>query len=290
MNSKKEINGFVKYTKKPNTISKGTLYTKIIKVNVLNKDKERLVRVYLPSNYDFNNPNKRFPVMYMMDGKNLFDDHTSFVGEWHVDETIEKYVEQNGKGLIVVGIDSAQTEKDRMLEMLIKAKGNELKGKKDAKETFGYGDILADYIFNELKPMIDDTFYTLKDKENTAVGGSSMGGLYAFYLGMKYYEKVSFSLCFSPAFLLYKAKFFKEELSKGIKENKKYGKFFFFCGGIGLEKRILPLTNYTVNYLSKIGFDEKQVRYIYDSSAIHNEGPWTTYYDVGIKCWGILEK
>ena len=39
---------------------------------VLNKDKERLVRVYLPSNYDFNNPNKRFPVMYMMDGKNLF--------------------------------------------------------------------------------------------------------------------------------------------------------------------------------------------------------------------------
>ena len=60
MKKVKEINGFKLYNKKPNTISKGALYIKEIYVDVNNEDKKRLIRVYLPSNYDFENPNKRF--------------------------------------------------------------------------------------------------------------------------------------------------------------------------------------------------------------------------------------
>ena len=287
----KEINGFKLYTTKPNTISKGALYTKEVFVNVKNEDKNRLVRVYLPSNYEFDNPNKRFPVMYMMDGKNLFDDHTSFVGEWHVDETIEKYVKLNGKGMIVVGIDSSKDDMGRTNEMLPESKHYVERFEEfEDKVLDGYGSILADYIFNELKPMIDNTFHTLTDKANTGVGGSSMGGLYAFYMGSKFKDKVDFSLCFSPAFLLYKENAFKAELEAKITSPNEFGKYFFFCGGIGLETRIEPLTAYTYNYLNSIGFDSKQVRYIFDSAAVHNEGPWTYYFDVAIKHWGILEK
>lgn len=285
-----KIEGFKIYDKTPNTISKGTLYIKTVHVNVLNDDKERLIRVYLPSNYEFDNPQKRFPVMYMMDGKNLFDDHTSFVGEWHVDETIEKYVELNKKGMIVVGIDSAMNGTDRCLEMLIESEKYDYKDElKPFKGMKGYGSILAKYIIEELKPMIDNTFYTLKDKDNTGVGGSSMGGLYSFYMAMKYHDKIGFSLCFSPAFLLYKSKHFKEQINQKINDNKKYGKFFFFCGGVGLEKDILPLTNFTVKQLERKGFDENQIRYIYDSTAVHNERPWTFYFDVALDYWGILK-
>lgn len=286
----KEIGCFKLYTKKPNTISKGSLYTTTIKVDVKNEDKERIVRVYLPSNYEFDNPNKRFPVMYMMDGKNLFDDHTSFVGEWHVDETIEKYVKLNQKGMIVVGIDSSKSDIGRMLEMLPESNHYAKKHTEQPDDLMGYGSILAKYIFEELKPLIDKTFHTLPDKANTGVGGSSMGGLYAFYMGSKYKDKVDFSVCFSPAFLLYSEKEFKEDVQRKITSNKEYGSFFFFCGGIGLEQEILPLTEFMHEHLLSVGFDEKQVRYIYDSSAVHNERPWTFYYDVAIQHWGILEK
>ena len=286
----KEINGFKLYTTKPNTISKGALYTKEIYINVKNEDKKRLVRVYLPSNYEFDNPNKRFPVMYMMDGKNLFDDHTSFVGEWHVDETIEKYVKLNGKGMIVVGIDSSKDDMGRTNEMLPESPHYvERFIEFEDKKLDGYGSIIGEYIFNELKPMIDETFFTLTDKKNTGVGGSSMGGLYAFYLGCKYKDKVDFSLCISPAFLLYKENAFKAELEAKITSPDEFGKFFFFCGGIELETLIEPLTTYTYKYMNSIGFDSNKLRYIFDSEAVHNEGPWTYYYDVAIKYWGILE-
>ena len=106
----KQIGNFKLYRQKPNTLSKGYLYIGYVNVDVKNVDKKRLVRIYLPSDYEFDNPNKRFPVMYMMDAKNLFDEYTSYVGEWHVDETIENRIKEKKKSFIVVGIDSAKKD------------------------------------------------------------------------------------------------------------------------------------------------------------------------------------
>ena len=117
MKALNNIGQFELYSKKPCTIRRGYLYTTFFEFNVDNNAKRRMVRVYLPSNYDFDNPEKRFAVLYMMDGKNLFDDYTSYAGEWHVDETIEKRVRQNKESFIVVGIDSAPRDIDRTLEM-----------------------------------------------------------------------------------------------------------------------------------------------------------------------------
>ncbi len=283
----RKISGYKLYIKKPNTISKGSLYIKEIEVNVNNIDKKRLVRVYLPSNYDFDNPNKRFPVMYMMDGKNLFDDYTSFVGEWKVDEAVEKYVLNNNSGLIIVGIDSAKQDMDRTNEML--PESNYYNNELEEEPLNGYGSILASYIMNNLKEEIDQIFYTIPDKEHTSVGGSSMGGLYAFYMGMKYKEKISFSICFSPAFALYKEQFFKNALQQ-IKSNKEYGKFFFYIGNDELEQILKPLTEYTYQYLTKVGFNKDQVRYIFDSSMNHNEEAWQIYFELALKYWNVLDK
>src|ERR1700676_1669623 len=67
-------------------------------------DRQRMIRVYLPPGYTTSK--QRFPVLYMHDGQNLFDDATSFVGEWGVDETLDALAKTRDFKLIVVGIDN----------------------------------------------------------------------------------------------------------------------------------------------------------------------------------------
>ena len=279
----KNINGFELYTQTPNTLSKGYLYTYKIRLEGLNNDEERLIRVYLPSNYEFDNPNKRYPVMYMMDGKNLFDHHTSFVGEWQVDETIEELVSENKKGFIVVGIDSAIDGNHRFLEMLINS--NSLREKRLINSQLVQGELLASHVFKTIKPLIDKTFNTLPDKENTAVGGSSMGGLFAFYLGMKYKELVSYSLCFSPAFSLYTRKGFLEELKQVKNLKEECGKFFFWIGNVNLDKELKGATLDAYDELVKLGYDTSKARIVYDSCGDHNEYSWKEYYKLAVNWW-----
>ena len=74
--------------------------------------RERAIRVYLPPGYD--DSGKRYPVLYLQDGQNLFDAATSFLGEWNVDETLIDLARERGIELIVVGIDNG----DRRLQEL----------------------------------------------------------------------------------------------------------------------------------------------------------------------------
>ena len=77
-----------------------------------------------------------------------------------------------------------------------------------------YGEILAQWIVEELKPFIDKTFKTITHTSSTAIAGSSMGGLFSFYLGYKYQDIFGMMFSFSPAFCLYQEKYYTEELSK----------------------------------------------------------------------------
>src|ERR1700744_1279936 len=67
--------------------------------------RERTLRLYLPPSYE-SSPDKRYPVIYMHDGQNLFDDATSYAGEWGVDETLDAFSRTRGFEAIVVGIDN----------------------------------------------------------------------------------------------------------------------------------------------------------------------------------------
>lgn len=269
-----KINDFTLWNKEPNTICKGArIYTRTLFFNTKNRYKKRLIRVYIPSTYDFNNPNKRFPVLYMLDGKNLFDDYTSFVGEWGVDESIEEAIKnKKTEGIIVVGVDAPKNGTARALEMLIE--GIEPKDPK----AVGYASVLGDFIFKELKPIIDDTFFTLKDKKHTAVGGSSMGGLMAFYLAIKYQEYAQYSLAFSPAFFLFKKESFKKYLLDNVSKDKDIGKIYFYVGGIGFEKQFIKTTLYTYQYMERIGFNNQEIKFIYDENQEHNEKAWRIYF------------
>lgn len=282
MKALKNIGPFELYTKRPNTIYKGHVYTTTFEFDVPNVDRKRLVRVYLPSDYEFDNPDKRYAVMYMMDGKNLFDDYTSYVGEWHVDETIERRIKEGKEAFIVVGIDSAKKDIDRTYEMT--PHSNHL-AYYDENYEQGYAEDLADSIMNALKPLIDATFFTLSDQINTAVGGSSMGGLMAFYMGMKYKYEIGFSLCFSPAFLVYQKEFYKKKFQKHNFNHEEFGRFYLYCGGQEFERRFEDLTFFTFKFLRKKGFNGDQLRLVYDSGMKHHESAWSKYFPDAVSYW-----
>ena len=287
----KEINGFKLWEKQPNTICDGArVYTKEIYFKTKNRYKNRLIRVYVPSTYDFSNPNKRFPVIYMLDGKNLFDDHTSFVGEWGVDEFIEDAISKGEtEGIIVVGVDAPNNGKARALEMIPKGIKPTVKDLKWLGDKDFYADLLGDYIFKTVKPIIDDTFHTLTDKYHTGVGGSSMGGLMAFYLATEYSEYCNYSLAFSPAFFLFDADSFNKYINNMFSRKNDIGNIYFYVGGVGFEAQFVKSTKSTYEFMKSIGYGDKQIKYVYDKTQEHNEKAWRIYFPDAIKFFNYLK-
>lgn len=137
-------------------------------------DNDRTVIVYLPPGYD-ENPEARYPVLYMHDGQNLFDAASSFIGvEWSVDETVTRMVTEGlVEPLIVVGVYNTSRRDFEYTPAV------------DANRGGGGVALYADFIVNDLKPFIDANYRTRPGREHTGVMGSSFGGLASLYLGWK---------------------------------------------------------------------------------------------------------
>ena len=144
---------------------------------------EKKIWIYLPKNY--HKTNKKFPVMYMHDAQNLFDASTSYVGEWKVDETLNKLNAE----VIIVGIEHGG---EKRTEELTPYPHQKYKG--------GKGKLYIDFMLKILKPRIDAMYRTLPDAGNTAIAGSSLGGLISFYAVMTYPETFGKAIIFSPSF------------------------------------------------------------------------------------------
>lgn len=149
--------------------------------------RSRQLRVYLPPGYD--NSDRRYPVMYMHDGQNLFDDATSYVGEWGVDETLNKLAEDDGLELIVVGIDHGG---DRRM--------NELSPWPNPRFGAAEGARYLRFVVDVVKPYIDQSYRTLSDQPHTAIMGSSMGGLISHVAIFEYPQVFSKAGIFSPSY------------------------------------------------------------------------------------------
>ena len=131
----------------------------------------RDILVYLPPSY--RKSSRRYPVLYMHDGQNIFDEATSYAGEWQVDESMQG-LSHEGLEVIVVGIPNIGVGR---LE--------EYSPFRDPRHGGGKGSKYLKFITQTLKPFIDNEFRTIPDREYTGVMGSSMGGfisLCAYYL------------------------------------------------------------------------------------------------------------
>lgn len=152
---------------------------------------ERQLVVYLPPGY-YADEARRYPVLYMQDGQNLFDGRTSYVPgqHWHLGETADNLVREGAiEPLIIVGVYHAN---ERRIEEYTPSVDPNFKvgGRADA-----YGRMLAE----ELKPFIDAAYRTKPGREHTAVGGSSLGGLVSLYLGLRRSDVFGRVLAMSPS-------------------------------------------------------------------------------------------
>ena len=155
-------------------------------VSIPQLGRTRRVWIYLPP--DYATSGKRYPVLYMHDGQNVFDDATSYAGEWGVDETLDSLHAAGDPGVIVVAVEHGGTLRVPEYSPWPTRFGA------------GEGDRYAAFLAHTLKPWVDGNYRTLTDPLHTGIMGSSMGGLISFYAALKYPEVFGLAGVFSPAF------------------------------------------------------------------------------------------
>ena len=184
----------------------------------------RRVWLYLPPGYA--SSGRRYPVLYMQDGQNVFDRLTAFAGEWGVDETLNQLTAsgQDPTGCIVVAIDNGPNRLDEYSPWNNPAYGG------------GQGDLYVDFLVQTLKPYIDATYRTLPGRENTGVAGSSMGALIATYAALRgpaVFGKVG---VFSPAYW-----FARQPLFAYVQQRPAHPKTrFYFVSGTTESTTMVP--------------------------------------------------
>ncbi|MDY0930344.1 alpha/beta hydrolase [Chryseobacterium sp. CFBP8996] len=148
-------------------------------------DRYRKVWALLP--YDYYISDKKYPVLYLQDAQNLFNEGSQF-GNWEIDKKLSILAEYGRGDVIVIAVEHGS--EDRIKEYIFDndnvANGSE--GKKYIR-----------FVTDTLKPFIDEHYRTKKDRENTGIGGSSLGALISIYSGFLYPEVYSKLLIFSPS-------------------------------------------------------------------------------------------
>ncbi len=147
-------------------------------------DQPRRVHALLPHNYG--QSDKRYPVLYLHDGQNLFGGGVGY-GSWEIDQKMALLAARQHHEVILISIDHAYDERIREFTLHRTRAGA------------GKGQHYLDFIRNTVKPIVDQTFRTLPDAANTGIGGSSLGGLISVYAGLMHPDVFGRLLVFSPS-------------------------------------------------------------------------------------------
>lgn len=220
-------------------------------------DRSRRIWIYLPEGYK--KSTKRYPVLYMHDAQNLFDEYTSGFGEWGIDECLDSLMEQSSNECIVVGIDNGPKRTTEYNPY-----DNERFGKGEGKEY-----IL--FIEQTLKPYIDKNYRTLKDPTNTMIAGSSLGGLISYYAALFRPSTFGKAGIFSPSFWIAPEMFAAtDSLAANVK-----GKLFFYMGGKEGDEHIENM----YKIMQKLGTRSSALLYsVVDAEGKHNEVSWRKWF------------
>ena len=219
-------------------------------------DRQRTVRIYLPPGYE--SSKTRYPVLYMHDGQNLFDDATSYIGEWGVDETMNELSKARHLDLIVVGIDNG-------LDLRVR----ELNPWENPEHGKGEGKQYMDFVVSVVKPYVDAHYRTKPDRAHTGIMGSSLGGLISHYAIYEYPNVFSKAGIFSPAYW-YAPYVFDYTAQHSLPKD---ARLYFYAGGKEHETMV-PNMQRIVATLRQRGFPEKNLRVEVNPDAQHNETAW----------------
>lgn len=156
----------------------------------LSGKRSRKAYIWLPDDYE-DHPEKRYGVLYMFDGHNIFRDECAAFGKsWGM----EDYMRYTGKELIIVAVECNHEGNKRLQEYSPVTYQN-----KDHGLIQGKAFVYMKWLVHQLKPHVDKTFRTLPEREYTSLAGSSMGGLIALYGITAYNHVFRQAACLSPS-------------------------------------------------------------------------------------------
>lgn len=221
-------------------------------------NRSRKIWIYLPPDYETST--KTYPVIYMQDGQNLFDNVTSFSGEWQVDETLNNLFAQGDYGAIVIGIDNGGGKRI-----------DEYTPWNNAQYGGGEGDLYMQFIAETLKPYVDSNYRTKPAKEYNALMGSSLGALISNYGGIKYSQTFSKIGSFSPAYWIVASQF--NDYITTSSADLSGMRIYFVAGSNESSTMVSDLQTVKTNLQTK-GLTSVNTYVKLDAYGQHNENYW----------------
>lgn len=162
-----------------------------ITIPELTGEEERLAYIYLPESY-FKEPEKRYPVLYMFDGHNVFFDEDATYGKsWGMKE----YMDETKTQMIIAAVECNHSPEHGRLKEYSPFDFRE----RGFGEIQGRGRTTMEWMVNTFKAEIDRDFRTLPDRDHTFIAGSSMGGLMSLYAVLEFNHIYSRAAALSPS-------------------------------------------------------------------------------------------
>jgi predicted alpha/beta superfamily hydrolase len=217
---------------------------------------ERDLLVYLPEGHD--RGERRYAVIYMHDGQNLFDPATSFAGHWQVPETMAQASIQ-GFDAIVVGVPNMATERIAEYSPFV-----------DPKLGGGKGERYVEFLVRTVKPLIDRRYHTHTDRRHTGIGGSSMGGLISLHAFFTRPETFGFTAVMSPSLWFADGAIFP--VIEGAEHHP--GRIHLDIGGLEGERHVANARRLR-DLLEAKGYRRDQdLHWVEDELGQHTESAW----------------
>ena len=239
---------------------------------------QRFLRVWLPPEYDNpENQGRRYPVLYLNDGQNLFEPSTSFTGvEWQVDETGERLIREDViEPMIFVGIDNAA--KDRLREymphrslhpMMMRVQGRHY----------------PDFLIKEVMPFVGRNYRVTESAENTGLGGSSLGALIALYTAMVRPEVFGKLLLESPSLWVSHRQLIKDSRSVRIWPERVFlAAGTAEAGNTDRSRAVVDDVRELAAILRRAVLSERRLRLVIEQGAGHNESAWAARFPAALQ-------
>lgn len=240
----------------------------------------RSIRVLLPPGYDAaENRSKRYPVLYMLDGQNLFDACRSEVSheEWRLDETVYRLIREKAiPEMIVVGVDHAGAK--RAYEFL------------PYRDSFNpdleepAGKYFPDFLATEVLPFVNGQYRTLTGQGNTGLGGSSYGGVATLYALLARPQTFGYGLIESPSIWVGMGQLIRDTAPLVAVPRKVFIAFGSgeMSGGEG-ERLVQGFFSTVAANFKAAGYDDSNFRYVYEQGAKHTESAWARRLPAALK-------
>jgi predicted alpha/beta superfamily hydrolase len=226
-------------------------------VRVLRGAADRDLFAYLPPSHG--EPGRRFPVVYMLDGQNLFDDATAYSGvEWQVDETMEQLVHE-GLEAMVVGIPAAPGDE----------RGHEYSGRKIEQH--------LSFVADTVRPLVETSFHVDPRRERTGIAGSSLGGVASLHAVFTRPETFGFAGVLSPAFWWTGDDRWFELVERTVKPD---ARIYIDVGDSEMPEDEQTRRRYVEGFermtalMRSRGFDEDSLRAVLEPGGAHFETDW----------------